>query len=42
LFVALWLGVLDGPLTLLHGGVGRLIGFVLGEPNLFNIYALLG
>ena len=42
LFAALWFGVLDVPLALLRSGAGRLIGFILGEPNLFNIYALLG
>lgn len=42
LFAALWFGVLDIPLSLLRNGVGHLIGFLLGEPDLFNIYALLG
>ena len=40
LFVLLFTGVLDGPLSSLHNIVGRGIGFVLGEPDLFNPYAL--
>ena len=40
LFVLLFTGVLDGPLSWLHSIVGRGIGFVLGEPDLFNPYAL--
>lgn len=42
LFLALFLGVLDLPLALLHSGVGRFIGFLLGDPNLFNITAVIG
>lgn len=42
LFVLLFVGVLDLPLSLLHSGVGRLIGLLLGEPQIFNGYALFG
>lgn len=41
LFVALLAGVLDVPLALLRNVVGQAIGFLVGEPDLFNIYALL-
>ena len=35
LFVALMTGILDKPLDALQFGVGRVIGWMLGEPNLF-------
>lgn len=35
-------GVLDGPLSFLHNVVGGLIGWLMGVPNLFNFYALIG
>ena len=35
LFVALMTGILDKPLNVLQFGVGRVIGWMLGEPNLF-------
>lgn len=44
-FVVLMLvftGALDVPLSLLHNGVGGLIGRLMGEPDLFNFYALIG
>ncbi len=42
LFVLLFTGILDMPLALLNNGMGRLIGLLLGEPQLFNGYALFG
>lgn len=42
LFVLLLTGALDVPLSLLNNGAGYLIGLLLGEPQLFNGYALFG
>ena len=40
LFVAVFAGLLDGPLSLLHNAVGRLIGYGVGLPGVFNPYTL--
>ena len=42
LLLLVFSGVLDGPLNLLHNGVITLIGWLMGEPNVFNFYALIG
>lgn len=36
LFVLLFTGVLDGPLSVMNDGVGSLIGFLVGEPHLMD------
>jgi len=40
LFVLLFTGVLDGPLSTLHQVVGNGIGLLLGEPDIFDATAL--
>ena len=35
-------GVLDGPLNLMQNAVVSLIGTLMGEPDVFNFYALIG
>ncbi len=40
LFVLLFTGVLDGPLSAMNNGVGSLIGFLVGEPDLMNFNAI--
>ncbi|MBQ4332301.1 MAG: site-2 protease family protein [Clostridia bacterium] len=40
LFVAVFAGLLDGPLSFLHNGVGALIGYGVGLPGVFNPYNL--
>ncbi len=42
LLVLVFAGVLDGPLYLMQNGVINLIGWLMGEPNIFNFYALVG
>ena len=42
LLALIFTGALDGPLSVLHNGVGGLIGLLIGEPDLFNFYALIG
>lgn len=42
LLVLVFSGVLDGPLYLMQNGVINLIGFLMGEPDVFNFYALIG
>ena len=40
--VLVFTGALDGPLNFLHNVVVSLIGLLMGEPNIFNFYALIG
>ena len=40
--VLVFTGALDGPLNFLHNAVVGLIGLLMGEPNIFNFYALIG
>ena len=42
LLLLVFSGVLDGPLNFLHNGVVSFIGMLMGEPNIFNFYALIG
>ncbi len=40
LFVAVFAGLLDGPLSLLNNAVGGLIGYGVGLPGVFNPYTI--
>lgn len=40
--VLVFTGALDGPLNFLHNAVVGLIGLLMGEPNIFDFYALIG
>lgn len=42
LLVLVFAGFLDGPLNLLQNGVITLLGWLMGEPDVFNFYALIG